>query len=354
MLWTLSQLAPLVPSFDVGNLRHGLSPFWKPCSIPSASVTTVATYEFYGTGFALLAMTLAAPGRRVFVRFFAFFACVLLAKIVVVRTTSLEAATGSLAALVLALTFLALRTKAVAAGSALFIVGGFAIAQLASNPAGVTHAFNWIPFVEHMENPLTGIVSILEVVWPAAALAYLARFASPPRQHRRVAIGGALALGLAAFGLGWYQQYLPGRYGDFTVVLLMTGTWLLFWLIPLTGSRIDIAVAALPDTVHHARRRRPWIIAGTLCFATATGIGALVLGQPPPESGSMKASCRSRPLPDSCRRSASRIRTSTHGYPTPALPTSRLLSAATRSSCASCAPVPRVATETSKRQRCRR
>jgi VanZ family protein len=285
VLWTLSQLAPLVPSFDVGNLRHGLSPIWQTLQHPERfSYTQWATYEFYVTGLALLAMTLAAPGQRVFVRFFAFVAGVLLAKIVIVmRQLSLEAATGSLTALVLALPFLALRTKAVAAVSALFIVGGFAIAQLASNPAGVTHAFNWIPFVEHMENPLTGIVSILEVVWPAAALAYLARLASPPRQHRRIAIGGALALGLAALGLGWYQQHLPGRYGDFTVVLLMTGTWLLFWLIPLTGARIEIAEAALPDPMHHARRRRPWIIAGTLGFATATGIGALVLGPPPAE-----------------------------------------------------------------------
>jgi Heparinase II/III-like protein/Domain of unknown function (DUF4962) len=154
---------------------------------------------------------------------------------------------------------------------------------LASDPAGVTHPFNWIPFVEHLENPLTGIVSILEVVWPAAALAYLARFASPPRQRRLVAVGGALALALAAFGLGWYQRYLPGRYGDFTVVLLMTGTWLLFWFIPLTGARIDTEEAALPGTAHHPRRHRPWIIAGTLGLVMATGIGALVLGQPPSE-----------------------------------------------------------------------
>lgn len=285
VLWTLSQLTPLVPSFDVGNLRHGLSPIWQTLQHPDRfSYTQWATYEFYVTGLALLAMTLAAPGQQVFVRFFAFVACVLLAKIVIVmRQLSLEAATGSLAALVLALPFLVLRTKAVAAVSALFIAGGFAIAELASDPSGATHTFNWIPFVEHMESPLTGIASILEVVWPAAALAYLARFASPPRQRRLVAVGGALALALAAFGLGWYQQYLPGRYGDFTVVLLMTGTWLLFWLIPLTGARIDSSEVVLPGTVRQPGGRRPWIIAGALGLAMATGIGALVLGQRPVE-----------------------------------------------------------------------
>ncbi len=282
VLWALSQLTPLVPSFDVGNLRHGLSPIWQTLQHPERfSYTQWATYEFYVTGLALLAMTLAAPGQRVFVRFFAFVACVLLSKIVIVmRQLSLEAATGALAALVLALPFLLLRTKAVAAVSALFIAGGFAIAQLASDPAGVTHAYNWTPLVEHMENPLTGIASILEVVWPAAALAYLARFAS---QRRLVAVGGTLALALAAFGLGWNQQYLPGRYGDFTVVLLMTGTWLLFWLIPLTGSQIDSSEVGVPGAVPDRRGPRPWIIAGTLGLAAATGVGALLLGDHPVE-----------------------------------------------------------------------
>jgi VanZ family protein len=176
-LWALSQLTPLVPSLDLGNLRHGVSPIWQTLQHPDRfNFTQWATYEFYITGLALLAMTLGAPGQRVFVRFFAFVACVLLSKIVIVmRQLSLEAATGAAAALVLALPFLVLRTKAVAVVSALFIVGGFTIAELASDPVGVTHAFNWIPFAGQMENPLIGIASILEELGPAAALAYLAR-----------------------------------------------------------------------------------------------------------------------------------------------------------------------------------
>ena len=280
-LWTLSQLTPLVPSLDVGNLRKGVSPIWQTLQhLDRFGFAQWATYAFYIAGLALLAMTVAAPGQRVFGRFFAFVACVLLSKIVIVmRQLSLEAATGALAALVLSLPFLALRTRAVAAVSALFIAGGFAIAELASDATGVKHAFNWIPFVGQMENPLIGIASVLEDLWPAAALAYLARFASPPRQQGNFAMGGALALALFTFGLEWNQQDLPGRYGDFTVVLLATGTWLLFWSIPLSGASIDAAEISVPNTVPSHSDGRPWIIAGTLVLAAAAAVGALVLGQ---------------------------------------------------------------------------
>jgi VanZ family protein len=284
-LWALSQLTPLVPSLDLGNLRHGVSPIWQTLQHPDRfSFAQWATYAFYIAGLALLATTLGAPGERVFIRFFAFVGCVLLLKIVIVmRQLSLEAATGALAALLLCLPFLVLRTRVVAIVSASFIVGGFAIAELVSDPAGVTRPFNWIPFVGQMENPLIGIASILEDVWPATALAYLARFASPPRQRGLVVVGGAPALALLAFGLEWYQQYLPGRYGDITVALLMGGAWLLLLSIPITGTSPDTVEVGVVGATRDTDERRAWLIAGALGLAAATGVGALVLGQRPTE-----------------------------------------------------------------------
>jgi len=301
-LWTLSQLTPLVPSLDLGNLRHGVSSIWQTLQHPSRfNFVQWATYEFYITGLALLAMTAASPGQAVLARFFAFVACVLLSKIVIVsRQLSLEAATGALAAMLLVLPFTALRPKAVAAVSALFIIGGFAIAELASDPGGPTYAFNWIPFAGQLENPLIGIASILEDLWPAAALAYLARFATPPRQQWLVAAGGAVALALFALGLEWYQRYLPGRYGDFTVVLLMSGTWLLVWSIPLRDAAVRGAeVAAAVEA--HARGTRPaWLIAAAvLGLAAATGAGPLVLGRhtAPAETRVDESKLRQLPAP---------------------------------------------------------
>jgi hypothetical protein len=230
---------------------------------------------------------------------FVFVGCVRLSKIVIVtRQLSLEAATGALAAMVLALPFLALRKRAVAAVSASFIVGGFAIAELASDPTGITYPFNWIPFAGQMENPLTGIASILEDLWPAAALAYVARFACASHQRLPVAVGGALALALFAFGLEWYQQYLPGRYGDFTVVVLVTGTWVLFWSIPVTSVGVETTGINLPGAAPARSERRGWIIAGALGVAAMTGVGALVLGHRPVEARVDESKLPQLPTPE--------------------------------------------------------
>ena len=137
-LWTLSQLTPLVPSLDLGNLRHGLSPIWQTLQHPDRfNFTQWATYEFYITGLALLAMTLASPEQAVFARFFAFVTCVLLSKIVIVsRQLSLEAVLGALAALVLALPFLVLRQKAIAWASAAVHSGRIHHRRVGQRPRG--------------------------------------------------------------------------------------------------------------------------------------------------------------------------------------------------------------------------
>ena len=299
-LWALSQTTPLVPSLDVGNVRHGLALIWQTIQHPAGfNVTQWATYEFYVTGLALLAMTLAVPGKAVLARFFAFVACVLLSKIVIVtRQLSLEAATGALAALILALPFLKLGPKAVAAFSALFILGGFSIAELASVPSGITYPFNWKPFVGQMENPLIGIASILEDLWPAAALAYLGRFATPPRGRWLVASSGAVILTLIAFSLEWYQQFLPGRYGDVTVALLMTGTWLLVWSIPVDNTKPANTPVDAPHASRGHPRWRAWTIAGTLGVAAATAVGVMALGHRAPEARVDESKLPQLPAPE--------------------------------------------------------
>ena len=299
-LWALSQLTPLVPSLDLGNLRHGVSPIWQTLQHPERfNFTQWGTYEFYVSGLALLALTLAAPGQRVFARFFVFVACVLLCKIVVVtRQLSLEATTGALAALAFTLPLRFLAPTVTAVASALFIIGGFTIAELATDPGGVTHPFNWVPFVGQMENPLVGIASILEDLWPAAALAYLARFATPFRYRRRVAWAGALALALLGFGLEWYQQRLPGRYGDFTVALLLTGTWVLIWSIPAALSSTGSALPRASAAAGGLGKRRTWTVAATIGLAIATGFGALALGQRPIEVRVDESKLPQLPSPD--------------------------------------------------------
>lgn len=228
--WALSQWMPLVPSLDVGNLRNGIAPLGRA---ESFGIIAFASYALSFAGLALLAKTMGAPGRPIVRMFFAFAAVVLVYKIPVVgRQLSLEALAGALAALAVAPLFLALRARVIACVGAVLILGGFACAQLSPGAAGVPHPFNWVPFGGHMQNPLTGVAAILEVLWPAGALAYLVRFAAAKARRTAIAWTGAIALALIAFGLEWYQQFVPGRYGDLTTVLLMVGAWGLCWLVP--------------------------------------------------------------------------------------------------------------------------
>ena len=284
-LWTISQLTPLVPSLDLGNLRHGLSPLWQTLQHPSSfNFAQWATYELYIAGLALLAVMLGAPGQGVFVRFFAFVAAVLLCKVVIVtRQLSLEAILGAVAALVITLPFLALRRRSVAATSMLLIVGGFSIAEMAGG-AGSVHPFNWIPFAGHLENPLIGIASILEEIWPAAALAVLARLATPPEIHKRAEWIGIAAISLLTFGLEWFQQYRPGRFGDFTVVMLAAGTWLLFWSIPVREGMSEGEERRSHLLASPRGNRGTWAIVSAFAVAAATGAGGLALGHRPQET----------------------------------------------------------------------
>ncbi len=256
--WALSQVTPLVPSLDVGKLHHGVAPLWQTLHHPEHFNSVQASvYALYIAGLALLARTLGNPGRPVVALFFAFVAAVLLYKIPAVsRQLSLEALGGALAAAALMLPFLGLRTRAMACTSALLILGGFACAELASGPGSTRSAFNWLPFRGQMENTLTGIASTLESLWPSAALAYLARFASTPEHRRAVAWCGGVALSLAVFALEWHQQFLPGRYADITEVLVMAAAWLLVWIVPIARTAVRSRQGIAPRASLNSRAMR--------------------------------------------------------------------------------------------------
>jgi hypothetical protein len=65
--------------------------------------------------------------------------------------------------------------------------------------------------------------------------------------------------------------------------LLTTGTWLLFWSIPVRDAKIGATETGAPDVRRIGSTRRAWTIAGVFGLAVATGAGALVLGHRPAE-----------------------------------------------------------------------
>ena len=284
-LWALSQTTPLVPSLDIGELRHGLAPLWQTLQHPVRfDVAQWATYALDIAGLALLARTLANSGKSVAMPFAGFVAAVLLYKVpVVTRQLSMEALAGALAALVIALPLFNVPRKPLAWLGTVLILGGFAVDELRADPTGPMFRFAWIPFSAQLEHPLIGIASILENLWPAAALAYLARFATAPRYRFLIAAGGGLLLAMIAFGLEWHQQTIPGRIGDITTVLLMVAAWGFVWGARVDDTTPDAEQPPPVETPLPRKTRRRLIGWGLGAMATA-GIGTAALSNRARES----------------------------------------------------------------------
>lgn len=249
LLWMIAQLSPLVPSFDIGQLRQGLAPVYYTLMQPSLfDFTKALEYALDMLGLGLLISVMFKPRKSVLVVFVLFVGVVLAMKAAIVgRHLTLEAiAAMAFATAVLAgLQHTALKLRSMLAVIA--IITAYAIAE--SRPEGVLipnlvifHPMNWVPFKDQMLN-LTGIADILDSLWPFFALGCLA-FSAPHRWRPLVVFLGLIAVTVATFVLEWRQQVLPGRSADITdVIVALVG----YLLVPSVG-------AAKKATPNPARR----------------------------------------------------------------------------------------------------
>ena len=245
-VWAAGQLFPFVPSPDVGNLRAGLRPVWHVLrGSASFEPSRALGYALAILGLSIILSAALRPEyrrRRLFVC--AFFFCVLLAKVPVVRQQlSLEALAGA------ALAFLVvgfLREPERASGLACAaIVGAIVLDQLrpGGGAAGVA-TFNWIPFRAHLVNDLTGIEDVLDTVWPFLAFGYLAIRAQPSRPQR-VAAGGIGVVFLSVLLLEWLQTFVPGRSPDVTDAIIAAAAWTIPWIHLRAGRLIESGIFSL-------------------------------------------------------------------------------------------------------------
>jgi len=233
LLWVLSQWSPFVPSIDRQTIVEGLSAFWRTLQDPSLfRPYDSAAYALNIAGLGLLMSCLLKRGRPLVIPFAAVVAGVLAAKIFIAsRQLSLEAACGLfIGAAVLAVAAHFPRKWRVYA-SVVCLTGGFAALEL-SPGSGTAQPFNWVPFAGEIENNLNGFANILAAIWPFLALGCLVNFVTSPRRRFEVASAGALVIAMLAFSLEWIQQFLPGRHGDVTTVLLAVCGWLVAWRWP--------------------------------------------------------------------------------------------------------------------------
>ncbi|MEO8407022.1 MAG: VanZ family protein [Oxalobacteraceae bacterium] len=230
-LWALSQTSPLVPTFDIAQLRHGLSLLFHSLQTPKNLIfSQTLTYAFYITALGLLTLTIGRNSKTIFAPFLFFIACILVLKVLVAgRQLSLEALMGAVLAVFLLLPLRRLEKKSVVSVTGIVLIAaGFTLSELSAVPELPTYAFNWIPFGGQMDS-LNGLQNILDIFWPFFALAYFARYMTLAYHRAEVAVFGGITILAGLFGLEWFQQNLPGRYGDITQVLLGISGWVIPW-----------------------------------------------------------------------------------------------------------------------------
>lgn len=232
-LWAVSQTAPLVPSFDIAQLRSDLGQLARAVLAPERTdIVKLAMLLCYQTGLAFLLCTLLQRADQA-VRICAWLlaAVCFIRLLVPERLLTLElllACACSLAALALWSRYPAAR---LAACGAVLTAAGLAIAELAPAPwPRVPVAFNWIPFQAQIARS-DGFENLVACVWPGMALAYCMRLAVPPQQRRVCALVGGMLLMATMLALEWLQQRIPGRHGDITQVAMVCAGWVLPWTV---------------------------------------------------------------------------------------------------------------------------
>lgn len=259
--WALSQLSPLVPSLDLGNLRQGFKPLWFTLQQPSSiEWTRLAEYSLGITAIGLIASTLWRTRYLFLMQFTGLAGLVLLLKIPVIgRQLSLEAVAGFLVGVCATalLRHTPDRLKLTASATALtgtVIAASVYVAADAGRDAMQFIPFNWIPFRSHLSNDIIGIIDILGGIWPFLGLSYLALLTFGA--HRwLVALSGAIAIFFMVFALEWSQQYRPGRSADITDAIIATIAWLAPWFYPPLTARQDVADTA--GAILDGRRAAP-------------------------------------------------------------------------------------------------
>lgn len=225
--WALSQLAPFVPSLDVGNLRFGLKPLWQTLhGLKPFSPHETLVYACSIAGLGVIVLLSAKDTWRGMAGFAIFVATVLVLKVPIVgRQLSLEAAIGCVVAFLLIPLVVFLPRRGMAAAAAALVLVAYVVGELRPtvNPADVLHVFNWIPFRPQMAS-LMGLASILESIWPFFGLASLLLLARI-KALSAVVSGVGLFILILTFCMEWEQQYIPGRYPDITQLLIALAGW---------------------------------------------------------------------------------------------------------------------------------
>lgn len=230
-LWSASQLAPFVPSLDIGNLRHALAPLWHFLNAPTIGrLDALLSYFANLTAIGLL-LTMTLRRRRLAIPMFVLFLAAVfgLKTTIVGRVLAPETVLASIGAVVALMVAQRATPKARAMLAVFAVLSASALAALSSGgPSAGFHRFNWLPFASHILKDAIGIDSILETAWSSVALAAVSQIFFAPRE-RTVVWAGMILILLWNLALEAMQLGVPGRYPDITPPLIAAGAWVLAW-----------------------------------------------------------------------------------------------------------------------------
>lgn len=245
VLWIASQLSPFIPTIDVATVRQGLSSAWNTLRDPvTLNLSQVLTYAFYLSALGSF-WSLAVRGGRAGVGVYSVLVlAVLLSKpFFLGRELSLEALIGFSVSIPLIAIQSGWPDKVRGAIGAMILWAGFMIYEF--TPAvGPFHEFNWVPFRGEISNTLNGLMGVTGLIWVFFTIGALIRVSSSRYQRRAYAMLGGIALVLLVGLCEWFQQQVPGRYGDITTAGIAMVGWVVAWRLP--EKREVYAAAPLP------------------------------------------------------------------------------------------------------------
>lgn len=238
LTWVVAQLFPFIPSLDPEVLKTSLAPIDKVLNHQAQfDYARFGVYAFNTLALCLIYLTTCTRQHtRVALFALAVYLVILLKLPTINRLLPLEALTGTLAGLI---AFLALHTQrplatALAAGSLIsaYLLGGL---NGESYSLTIHREINWTLFRGHLGR-VSGLVDIIETLWPFAALAYLAIYHRPHARFSLALKGGVLVFSLAVL-IEVLQQFIPGRKPDITDAMVAAAGWFLAWYYYLSTRR---------------------------------------------------------------------------------------------------------------------
>lgn len=230
LTWVAAQLFPFIPSLDPLVWKASLAPTYEVLNKPELFDTwKLGIYAFNTLALGMIYLTLCTRQHtRVLLFALAIYLVILLKLPIINRVLPLEALAGTLIGLV---AFLLLHRQralatAIAAGS---LISAYLLTGLNgdSYSLNIHREINWTLFRGHLGR-VSGLVDIIETVWPFVALAYLASYHRPHARFPLALLGGLLVFALALL-IELLQQFIPGRNPDITDAMIASAGWFLAW-----------------------------------------------------------------------------------------------------------------------------